>query len=74
MMLYFFNKFLISLLNILLKGTIFGIRVRVFDDVGYDFYIDGMDEADEAAHGYGSNTPSDEAYGYMSTEERPNQD
>ena len=47
---------------------------KLFDGVRSDFYIDGMDEADEAAHGYGSNTPSDEAYGYMSIEERPNLD
>ena len=62
------------MLNILLKSTIFGISFRVFDDVGSDLYIEGMGEADEAVHGYGSNNPSDEAYGYMSTEERHNQD
>ena len=34
-----------------------------------NFYIDDTDEANEAAHGYGSNTPSDEAYGDMMEEE-----
>ena len=35
------------------------------DDVGADLYINRMDEADEASHGDGSNTPINEAYGYM---------
>ena len=48
--------------------------INFFDDVGSDFYIDGMDEADEAAYGYGSNISSDESYGHMRTEERPKQD
>ena len=39
------------------------------DDVGDDFYIDDMDEADEAAHRNDSNTPSDEAYRDMMAEE-----
>ena len=33
------------------------------DDVRDYFYIDDVDEADEAAHGDGYNTPSDELYG-----------
>ena len=33
-----------------------------------------MDEADEAAHGDGSNASSDKAYGEMMTEECPEQD
>ena len=43
------------------------------DDVRAGFYIDDVDEADEAAHGDGPNTPSDEAYGDMMSEERPKQ-
>ena len=35
------------------------------DDVGAGFYIDNVDEANISAHGYGSNTPSNEAYGDM---------
>ena len=38
-----------------------------FDDVRAGFYIDDVDEANEAEHGDGSNTPSDEAYGDMMT-------
>ena len=44
------------------------------DDVGAHLYIDDMDEADKSAHGDGPNTPSDEAYGEMITEERPKQE
>ena len=44
------------------------------DDVGADFYIDDVDEYNEAAHEDGSNTLSDEAYGDMMTEERPEKD
>ena len=32
---------------------------NIIDDVGADFYIDNLDEADEAVRGDGSNTPSD---------------
>ena len=44
------------------------------DDARDDLYIDEIVEADEAAHGDGSNTPSDESYGYMMVEERSDQD
>ena len=40
------------------------------DDVGADFYIDDVDKADEAVHGYGSRTPIDEVYRDMMVEER----
>ena len=42
-----------------------------FDDVRDDLYIDNVDEGDEAAHGDGPNTPSDETYEDMMMEERP---
>ena len=38
------------------------------DDFGANFYIDDVDEANEAAHGDGANTPSDEAYEDMTAE------
>ena len=44
------------------------------DDVEADFYIFGLYEADEAAHGDGSNTSSDEAYEDMMAEESPEHD
>ena len=44
------------------------------DDVGVDFYIDDVHESDYAAHEYGSNTPSDEVYGDIMTEEHPDQE
>ena len=44
------------------------------DDFGTDLYIDDVDEAYEVAYGDGSNTPSDEAYGELMMEERPDQD
>ena len=44
------------------------------DDVGAAFYIDDVDEADEASHGDDNTTPSDKSYGYMMEEERPAQD
>ena len=44
------------------------------DDAVDGLYIDDIVEADEAAHGDGSNTPSDESYGYMMAEERSDQD
>ena len=39
------------------------------DDGGSDLYIENLDESDEAVHGDGYNTPSDEAYGYMMMED-----
>ena len=44
------------------------------DDVWADFYIDDVDESTETEHGYGDNTLSDEAYGYIMTEECTKQD
>ena len=44
------------------------------DNIRADFYIDNVDEADEAAHGDVSNTLSDESYGNMIAEYRPDQD
>ena len=44
------------------------------DDVGAYFYLDNMDEADKVAHGDWDNNLSDEAYGDMMAEERPEQD
>ena len=44
------------------------------NDKGNNFYIDDINEADEAAHGDGSNTPTDKEYGDMLTEDRPEQD
>ena len=44
------------------------------DDVGADLYIYYVDEYDGESHGGGSNTPSDEAYGDMTTNERPEKD
>ena len=44
------------------------------DDAVDGLYIDDIVEADEAAHGDGSNTQSDESYGYMMAEERSDQD
>ena len=38
---------------------------------GNDMYIDDIDGADAAAHGDGSNTPTDKNYGDMITEARP---
>ena len=38
------------------------------DDFGANFYFDDVDEANEAAHGDGANTPSDEAYEDMTAE------
>ena len=32
--------------------------------------INDIDDADEATHGYGSNTPSDDEYAYMLPEDR----
>ena len=43
------------------------------DDVGANFYINDVDEADEAAHGDGSNNLSGEECWYMLEEERPKQ-
>ena len=39
--------------------------------VGADLYIDDVDEYDEASHGDGYNTPSNEAYGDMMKEDHP---
>ena len=36
--------------------------------------IDGIKDADKAAHGDWSNTPSDDEYAYMLPEERPDRD
>ncbi len=44
------------------------------NDKGDDFYINDIKEADEAAHGNGSNTPTDKEYGDMLTEDCPKQD
>ena len=38
------------------------------DDFGANFYIDDVDEANEVAHGDGTNTLSDEAYADMTAE------
>ena len=39
-----------------------------------ELYINEMDDADDVAHGDGSNTPSGEEYVDMKTDERPKQD
>ena len=44
--------------------------IKFVDDVGDDFYIDDLDEANEAALGDGVNTPSDEAYVDIMAEDR----
>ena len=44
------------------------------DDVGAEFYIDDIEDADAAAHGDGSNTPSDKEYGDMMAADRPEKD
>ena len=44
------------------------------DDVRADFYIDDMDEANETAHRDGANNLSNDAYGAIMAEERPDQD
>ena len=51
-----------------LDGTYF------VDDVGDDFHIDDVNEADDSAHRDRYNNLSDEEYEEMMTEERPNQD
>ena len=49
-------------------------ETKFVDDFGADLYIDNVFEANEAAHRYGSNTPSGEAHGYMMMEECTKQD
>ena len=43
-------------------------------DVWDDFFIGSVGEADEASHGYGANTLSDESYGEIMAEENSDQD
>ena len=47
---------------------------NVVDDVGDDFYIYDVDEANDVAHGDGYNTTSCEAYGVTMAEESPDED
>ena len=44
------------------------------NDKGNDFYIDNINEADEAEHSDVSNTPTDKGHGDMLTEDCPEQD
>ena len=49
-------------------------NTKFTDDQGTEFYIDDLEDADAAAHGDGSQTPSDADYGDMLVEERPDRD
>ena len=46
---------------------------KCVDDVRANFYIDDVDESNEAAHGYGANTLKNEAYRGIMVEENPEQ-
>ena len=72
-----------DLLDIEMKGGIDKVYEKLekwlddtnfVDNIGADLYINDVDEADEAVHGDGSNTPSDESYGDILVEESPEQD
>ena len=41
------------------------------DDVRADFYIDDVDKSNDAAHGDGSNSPNNDAYGDIMMEDLP---
>ena len=53
---------------------------KLLDDTNFvnpeagELYIDEVEDKDEAAHGDGTQTPDDDEYADMNTEERPKQD